>query len=739
MHLSRRALLATAAVATLPLSRPAKAEITTAIDWPAFLGRHDLVWQRLPEHWGEAPFLGNGRLALAMTLASDGSLRFAIDNADYYDRRDDSWGWAAYSRSRYPVGAFHLILAGKVTGCDLRLNLHDAELSGTVTTDTGVITLTAVVAAEDDIVLIDIQPTAGEQACTWEWRPAEAVSGRPPVRAPADLATYVKTYGHDVKTWVDNPAGQRHDSDNLNRYVQPLLAGGGNATVWRQDNHNLVISNAMSFPDSGALDTATARVKNATSDLRARHHAWWHAYYPLSFVTFPDPQLESFYWIQMYKYACITRANTGIIDTHGPWLQPTGWPYITWNLNSQISYWALQPANRAQLGEGLFHALDSHADTLRANAGPDAPPDSAALGHCSQQDLDARLDADMRYAREWGNLLWVCHNYWLQYRFTMDDALLRDRLFPLLRRAVNFYLPKLTVDATGTLHLPVTYSPEAGETADCNYDLALLKWACDALTTAAVRLHIADPLLPRWQDVTGHLVPYPADADGYRLGADLPAEAHRHFSHLLMIYPLYSENRYDPAALPLITQSVDHWLTSAISQNQAAGFTYAVGASFEAALGRGDKALETLQGLFARTNGIGKIFPNTMYAEKGQNIETPLAAAQGINDMLIQSWGGVIRVFPAMPAAWPDAAFHDLRAEGAFLVSAVRRDGQTQWLRVKSLAGEPCIVDWQGERRRLDLKAGEETVLALNGVTGPFEVAPVPRPRDQANPFGLRV
>jgi alpha-L-fucosidase 2 len=49
-------------------------------------------------------------------------------------------------------------------------------------------------------------------------------------------------------------------------------------------------------------------------------------------------------------------------------------------------------------------------------------------------------------------------------------------------------------------------------------------------------------------------------------------------------------------------------------------------------------------------------------------------------------------VFPALPTAWHDAEFHDLRAEGAFLISAKRSAGKTQWVRIHSLAGEPCLV-----------------------------------------------
>jgi hypothetical protein len=60
--------------------------------------------------------------------------------------------------------------------------------------------------------------------------------------------------------------------------------------------------------------------------------------------------------------------------------------------------------------------------------------------------------------------------------------------------------------------------------------------------------------------------------------------------------------------------------------------------------------------------------------------------------MVLQSWDQVIRIFPAMPKEWPDAAFDRFRTEGAFLVSAVRKSGATQWIAITSLAGKPCRI-----------------------------------------------
>lgn len=760
--IGRRALLMAGAAVPVAALYPALARTmppADPIDWPAFLARHDLVWDRLPRNWGEAAFMGNGRLALSMRASDDGrAIVFPLDNVDIFDRRDASWGWPAYARSRHHPGDFVLTPAGAIREAHFRLDLWHAELRGTVTTDRGTIELTARVQADAPVAVISMTTTGDEDGGAWRWQPTPAVSTRPPIRTAADQATYQKTYGRPVRIWRDNPPGHRDDAGPLARWVQPLLAGGGYTTAWQEDRdgreRHLYIANAMSWPalDSPARAARAIRAARAASPaaLRDRHRAWWQHYYPASFVTLPDTQLESFYWIQMYKYGCIARPDAGVIDTHGPWLQPSTWPYLTWNLNVQLSYYALQPANRLALAEGLFGALDNHRQTLRDNARP-ATRDGAAIGHCSQQDYVAPLDMDQRYAREWGNLLWVCHLYWLQYRFTMDRAMLRDRLLPLLREAVAFYLPALHDGADGRIHLAPTYSPETATTADCNYDLALLKWASGVL-----REHgHGDPHAARWAEIADRLVPFPADADGYRIGADLAVPPHRHFSHLLMIWPLYLVNRDTPEARPLIERSVDHWLALARQAGQASGFTLAAGASFQAALGRGDAALDCLAALLGGANGIGRSFPNTMYAESGQNIETPLAAAQAVNDMLLQSWGGALRIFPAVPRAWPDLAFRTLRGEGGFLVSAVRRGGRLQWLEVTSLAGEPCVVeaDWQGATPRhlgagtvrqlsptrvaLTLRPGERAILHRLDATPPFSVAALPAQPGTSNSYGV--
>jgi hypothetical protein len=170
------------------------------------------------------------------------------------------------------------------------------------------------------------------------------------------------------------------------------------------------------------------------------------------------------------------------------------------------------------------------------------------------------------------------------------------------------------------------------------------------------------------------------------IGADTPyAQSHRHYSHLLMVYPLYLVTWDQPESRDLITKSVEHW--HAITGAHR-GYSYTGAASIYAMTGDGDTAIGYLRKFFD-TSTRYPCQANTHYTEAGPVIETPLSASQSLHDMFCQSWGGVIRVFPAVPTAWADVTLHDFRTQGAFLVSAVREAGTTRFIRIRSLAGEP--------------------------------------------------
>jgi len=147
-----------------------------------------------------------------------------------------------------------------------------------------------------------------------------------------------------------------------------------------------------------------------------------------------------------------------------------------------------------------------------------------------------------------------------------------------------------------------------------------------------------------------------------------------------------------------------------------------------------------------------------MYKESGPVIETPLSAVKSMQDMLVQSWGGVLRLFPAVPATWGDIALRDFRTEGAFLLSASREAGKTRWLKVRSEAGAPCVLrpgiegelvvtDARGRAKRwrtlangdlqVDLARGQEAFVYRKGDQPDFAVHPV-APSGPSAPWGMQ-
>jgi hypothetical protein len=706
---SRREVLlgiaGTASAAALPVGAPAgdgpatAADVTAAADpaaaadhgsvdsertWARFLADQDPVWARLPRTWYEGPFLGNGFLgSILYAEPAANALRLTVQHSEVQDHRPEiqgnDWGVA-----RLPVGHLTLEPLGRITDVELRLHLWDAEVTGTVTTDRGRIELRALVQNDRSLLLVTTRASGGERGFRWVFHPEKAISPRI-VREPPPPAL------------TPNPDPVSGTVGGVALVVQPMVAGGQTATAYREVTREgtgtLYLTVAHTYPETLArqrvLDTVQGAVEAGVEHLVQRHRDWWHRYYRRSFLSIPDQMLQSFYWIQLYKVASAARAEAPVMATTGPWLEPTPWPGVWWNLNVQLEYWLVHGSNHLEL-DAIPRTLIENQQILVDGLRPEYRADSAGLRRSTDQHGNdngfVAVPGQNPPAPEIGDLPWALHNVWLSYRHTMDVRILRDVLFPLLRRAMNYYLHFLYPGTDGRLHLPPTFSPEYGVDApDTNYDLALIRWSCQTLLESAQLLGIEDPLADQWRLLLAKLADYPVDANGFMIGAGVPfTKSHRHYSHLLMVYPLYLVNAEQPEHRALIETSLQHWISFA---GALRGYSFTGAASISAQLGKGDDALGYLRELCARF-----IQPNTMYYEAGPVIETPLSAAQSLHDMVCQSWGGVIRVFPAVPAAWRDAALDDFRTQGAFLVSAVRRAGVTAFVRVHSLAGAPCVV-----------------------------------------------
>jgi alpha-L-fucosidase 2 len=81
-----------------------------------------------------------------------------------------------------------------------------------------------------------------------------------------------------------------------------------------------------------------------------------------------------------------------------------------------------------------------------------------------------------------------------------------------------------------------------------------------------------------------------------------------------------------------------------------------------------------------------------------------------INECLMQSYNGTIRLFPNWPAE-KNAEFHDLRAAGAFLVSAVLENKKVKEVEITSEAGSRLKILLPWEKGGTIITNGGKTIV----------------------------
>src|SRR3954454_3230671 len=225
--------------------------VPETIDWRPFMARHDLVWKRLPTHWEDGPFLGNGLLGAVM-YAEDGAPGWELGRSDLTDHRAPETH-PLRAQPRLPLGRMVLETGAPVTGMDARLDLWNGEVAGTLTTAHGPLRFRSYVHAEQPVLMVELGPGDGR----FVYHPAIPINDRLLVRkqeaiAPGDL----------------NPAPFVEERGAMRLAVQRRTGGGEHVVAWQEKplpgkGRLLVVSVATSITGSGARAEAAGAVERA--------------------------------------------------------------------------------------------------------------------------------------------------------------------------------------------------------------------------------------------------------------------------------------------------------------------------------------------------------------------------------------------------------------------------------------------------------------------------------------------
>ncbi|HSH16473.1 MAG TPA: hypothetical protein VLD18_10590, partial [Verrucomicrobiae bacterium] len=494
---------------------------------------------------------------------------------------------------------------------------------------------------------------------------------------------------------------------------------------------------ASSSEKGDPLSLARQRVEAALDegfDLMARSHVdWWQRYWSQSSVALPNAVIERQWFLDQYKFGAASRRGAPPITLQGPWTADNG-QLPPWkgdyhhDLNTQLSYWPCYSGNH--LEEGLSYLDWLWSTRSNCVAWTKRFFDLPGMNVPMTSDLNnEQIGGWRQYTHSATTAAWLAQHFYWHWKFSGDRTFLHDRAWPYLRES-SVFIEAITAnkDANGHRTLPLSSSPEIHDNRPeawfkelTNYDLALMRWLLGATAELAEELQLPNEV-SHWHRTLEEMPEFALGDDGGLLVApgEPLKESHRHFSHLMAIHPLGLVDITDgPAAGRTVEASLRE--LDRLGSSAWCGYSFAWLASLAARAGDGAKAehaLEVFSTAFTLRNSFhcngdqsGKGYSTFRY--RPFTLEGNFAAAAGVQEMLLQSHRGRIEVFPAVPAAWRDAAFTTLRAQGAFLVSAERRAGVTQRVEIQSEQGGSCrlLSPWSGEVLTLAMKPGETRVL----------------------------
>ena len=691
---------------------------------------HDLQFKSLPTQWDEALPLGNGMLG-ALVWQKDNHLRFSLDRADLWDerpmkglhRKEFSYAWVQQQVARKDYSIVQQYFDDPYEAQPAPSKIPGAALDF-VTADWGCIDssgldiqkATAWVHWHNGIVLksfVHATQTIG-------WFRFEQVPDSFHIQLTAPSYQGMSTMaGNSVRgddlSRLGYPQGTITETLNRITYIQKGWNGFHyRVTVrWKRLKDHIIegvwtISSSNTLFNSGEQDDQLLKThlsKGFGADY-STHQQWWHHFWSASAIYIPDSLIEKQWYLEQYKFGSASKKGAPPISLQAIWTADNG-RLPPWkgdyhhDLNTQLSYWPSYSANHLEEAMAYLDHLDQNKKAYKqytrsyfGTAGLAVPGVTTLNG--------TEMGGWIQYALSPTISAWLAQHYYLQWKYSMDPVFLKKRAYPWIRDVAVFLESITRIDQQGYRKLPISSSPEINDNnlsawfdQNTNYDLALMKFNFSAASELATELGLIKEAA-HWDSIYHQLPGFALTASNEMKFSPVMAytESHRHFSHLMAIFPLGIIRWEDGEPSRSIIRNSIHLLDS-IGPANWCGYSYAWLANLNARAKDGVAAAKALH-IFAQAfcsvnsfhlNGDQSKSGYSNYQYRPFTLEGNFAFASGVQEMLLQSYGNLIQIMPAIPESWRNLSFKNLRAESAFRVSATRKEGCITSIRIISEKG----------------------------------------------------
>jgi len=691
---------------------------------------HDLHFNELASTWDEGIPLGNGMIG-ALIWEKNGKLRFSLDRADLWDLRPmenlktpewkyswvyEQWKNDTYKKvqDRFDVPYDNSPAPSKIPGAALEFDI--SSLGEIASVHLYLDKAVCEIKWKNGVRLLTFVHATEPMGWYRFERLAEPLPYQlvpPAYNVPGESKKDSPVTGQDLRR-LEYPEGNITKNDKSVTYNQEGWGGFKYQVHTSQVMDDKAIVGGWSvsseFPgwkiNPSAIDVVEKQMQVGITKAFESHTDWWIEFWSKSSLKVPDAVLEKQWYLEQYKFGSVARADAPPISLQAIWTADNG-KLPPWkgdfhhDLNTQLSYWPAYSANHLTEEMGFLNWLWKNRDTFK----------KYSSGYYETKGLNVpgvtTLTGDpmggwIQYSFGPTVSVWLGHHFYLHWRYSMDKDFLKEKAYPWIKDVAIFLDAISQTDENGYRKLPISSSPEIHNNSreawfaeTTNFDLALIRWTYEKASELARELGLQDES-QKWEKM---LSEWPALAIDEKTGLMISPtatykESHRHLSHQLGYHPLglldFSKGKNDQEIITNTMNTLD-----SIGSDQWVGYSFSWLGNLKARAFDGEGAAEALR-IFATSFCL----PNSFHVNGDQSgkgysdftyrpftLEGNFAFAAGLQEMLLQSHTGIIHLFPAIPDDWEAVSFEQLRAEGAFLVSANKEKNGVTRVVIQSLKG----------------------------------------------------